>query len=503
MFEQTLENLIPNFLVSLDSDLTAEFTRICDAGSSCDTFDTAYKYMMQFFQHESFNSIMLNAAEGMTSESLKDLPLTLKPLAELYCCYFAMDYVYRQEHPQKVKYALSFIREFYDLDGAVAGEKYNLIRQKIKKMASVIDLEDPMLKNPGMRIGKYNIEHIYMGHIIEFLQKTCSTKEDALYSNYLAPSIIFTALASMGSLPNGAYTNRSRTKISMYIITTIDDALRNDFFYDKKILYENTSTETACLINYASADDLYRIDRLNYALKKYVEVRKSEESIRPINEIALARMCSLLLCIPKPLIKTMSPQLDKLIERVRQGSFSEALTCVTSILGLTSIIIPYMIGGLCSLLFWDSETNKLKEIQEIKNIIANFDEKIEHDSNFLKEITFDADRIATNSDIGVSDEAKGNGHSYKKCDFTFNHNHSLSEILGYILNQESVIAQSRIIIDENSFIFKKQLFVLKCLANYGTYPDIKDYSPTKLQDKFSPHKYIDSLSKQFILNLYK
>lgn len=503
MFEQPLEKLIPDFLTSLDSDLTAEFIRICDADSSCDKFDIAYKYMMQFFQHESFHSIMLSAAEGITSAPLKDLPLTLKPLLELYCCYFAMDYVYRQEHPQKVKYALSFIREFYDLDGVAADEKYNSIRQKVKKMGTVIDLEDPMLKNPGMRIGKYNIEHIYLGHIIEFLQKTCSTKKDALYSNYLAPSIIFTALASMGSLPNGVYANRSRTKISMYIIATIDYALRNDFFYDKKVLYENTSTATARLINYALADDVYRIDRLNYALKKYIEVRKSEKNISAVNEIALARMCSLLLCIPKPLIKAMSPQLDKLIERVQQGSVSEALTYVTNILGFTSIIFPYMIGGICSLLFWDSASNELKEIQEIRNIIAKLDEEITHDSIFLKDIIFDSDRIESNNDIVVHKEDKGNGRSNKKWDFTFSHNLPLDEILGYILNQESAIAKTRIIIDENSFIFEKQLFLVKHLIEYETYPKMEDYSPTKLQNKFSPHKYIDSLSKQFLANIYK
>ncbi|MEY8356763.1 hypothetical protein AALB39_25900 [Lachnospiraceae bacterium 54-53] len=471
MFEEYLECIAPKTITSLTENMFVTLENIITDSNDLDTFDAMYEKIIQFFTSDCLKYFYDTVSRIRINKELE----VMKPTVALYCCYFAMDYVYRMEHPTGEQLDFSFIKDFYDCDSDNAREIYNLLRTSSKKTEKIKVFEDTMYVNPGGYIEKmgknYSKAHIYLGNIKKYLDKSCEVKEGKLILHDLVPSITFIALRSIGSLPNGGDTNKSRNKISGNIINSIDrwilgktivDKLDIETFKRNKIKY-STKPEIAELINLAAVDDVYRMDRLNMALHEYVHYLEQKKDsndlsvISKVDEYTIAGICSLLISIPISESSRYLDPLEQVLDLLEYGSSRIPAAYANQLFAFTSVTFPYLIGISCYLLFYKS--GNIKSIEEIKKIIQNLEECLLDNYDTLKEVlNIDKNRIwpgeHSTSTKYTSTTGKNKGTTNKKkinknIDWSAEHFKPFNEIAEIMLSPTHNIMKTRTLVDEN------------------------------------------------------
>ncbi|WP_270813530.1 hypothetical protein [Hungatella effluvii] len=559
MFELTLEDLISKTLKSLTANMAKTFLDCIKQENNIESFDKAYSIVESFLKTEYFKF----AFDGLPEKTYNHIFYKLKPVSALYCCYFGMDYIYHQKNKDGVPLNSKYLSSYYDCSLKNVQVFMKSIRRQRETIKSTWEYPDPNFVNLYIDAqyadNKKYSPYIYNGNIISYLQKSYSIvnknqKEEYLI-NDLVPAITLIALRSTGSLPNGGNTNKS-THVSSNIINSIDHAI-NEIYYinGKKIPALNTTKiayktdqNVAELINLAALDDVYKLERLEKAMRKYNDYITKYKNATLKQEKTIAGMCSLFLNLPLPFINIFDHEFNKALNSIINNE-TENLEGLINIIGFYTTIFPYVIGLLCFLLFsqydiaemskhlnawrtlqsldhiynilrvdYTALASELKEIEnslairplnEVKitieklEIILNKRVMILRQSMFInkgEKIWSYAATEKQNSLTKCIYEDKGNRRTYKHLEWRHSRNLSFSEVLDIILNQKINIAKLRNPLDENYtrhtaceyLIFHTAKFQ-KFLHNY--------FQQMGSSEKIPPQEYVNLLTTEFIKSL--
>lgn len=476
------------------------------------SFEVAYNIIMDFFKSTDMELPFLDTS------FLTDIMSDMKPLAALYCCYFAMDYIYRHEENGERRLDFSSIREFYSCTENAEREIYNTLRRQKSTIGKVKEFKDPKFYNPRIAKNyedtkkenadkskrKYYESHIYNGNIIEYLQKSCYLKDNNLFMTDLVPSITYICLRTVGDLPNGGNTNKSSEAISVNILDNIDNEIRGGLIYagddgetfyktfQSRIINYHTSDAMGKLINMAAVDDVFKMERLNQALKLYAEAAIKDKTAPAEKDFAVATVCSLLLYIPQPLIDKFSIIIKRIIEFIIADDIKQAFESLNIVFSFTAVVFPYTIGLLGVLMFLDAI--KEKNTANIKNRIKEMERYLQGEEYDTLYSALTTDRKRTWSDdqyVFSVPVDKGNGRKNTVTDWKNKNKYSLNEIIGIMLNQKNGIAKSRTLVDENYTDFLGRCKNSEMYLKYrGVYKEISNRL-------FSPGEYVASLSWAF------
>lgn len=559
MFEMTLEDLISKTIKSLTPDMAETLINCMKQEQNIDSFDKAYNIVETFLKTDHFKFVF-NELPEKTYESIF---YKLKPIAALYCCYFGMDYVMRQENPNGVPLNTNFLTSYYDISVDSVQYIMKLIRRQKENIKNTWEYPDPSFINPYIDCkyaeNKKYQPYIYNGNIINYLKKSyCITdnspKEYSIRD--LVPAITLIALRSTGSLPNGGNTNKS-THISANTINSIDQAIGEIYNINgkevpavntKKISYK-TDEAIAELINLAALDDVYKLERLEKALCNYSDYIRKYKNTTFIQDKAFAGICSLFMNLPLPFIETFD--FDKELNSIINNEYIKPESLV-HIIGFFTTVFPYTIGLLCFLLYSQHNIAVLSKLPDVWLILHKLQQiyyDLNHEflipiNNELKEIENSLAirpleevrttvtnlenfsnknylRMRQNMRMKKSEkiwsyntaekqnsltkciyEDKGNGRTNKHLEWRYCRNLSFNDVMDIILNQKNNIANIRNPIEEN---YARHAMCEFLVFNSVDYPGIlRSYflnDDVKDTRKITPEEYVDLLSKAFIYNL--
>lgn len=132
------ENDIESTLLNMGIQVKDKDENLTDGIS----FEVAYNIITDFFKSTDIRLYFFDAT------FLADLMSDIKPLAALYCCYFAMDYIYRQKENEGRRLDFASIREFYNCTENAERDIYNTLRRQKIDIGKVKEFEDPKFNNP-------------------------------------------------------------------------------------------------------------------------------------------------------------------------------------------------------------------------------------------------------------------------------------------------------------------------------------------------------------------
>ena len=463
------------------------------------SIDFAYNAIKQIYK--SIDSIFDIDIESL----LEDLKCTVM----LYSCYYAMDFIIRKEEPNGNELNSAFIRHYYDCNSTISSQIVNNIKSNIKKISKVSSYPDPGRVNPY--IGKqyeqftkgYN--HIYSGNILTFLKRNLQIEGKKKYIKSPCPSAIFAALKVLGYLPNGGNTNKSREEIQLTTIKMIDAAVNGGAIFankeqqnpyiavQKKLLYKGVNEENSELINSVVFDDLFKIERIDTALKCYdAYIRKNrKKALTRKDECFAAYICSLLMEIPLPLLSMAQEFFEKLLaEAIEGGNKETGNNRIKEIFLFTSTIFPTTVGLFCSMMF-----NKCFEDTMIRRNIDEVFRAIEKDSG--KNIYLE-DRKHIWSNNSTFDSYKTNSEKYEHyywIDTGSKNEHKIriSKTLGIMMNETYDTVRIKTLGKENHSRYQEIIFNINYYYKYGKF--IQEYLDKK---PLTPIQYAEELTADFL-----
>lgn len=418
------------------------------------SIDDAYETIKNILKTLSVTSVF-----GKDIDALLD---DLKYTVMIYSCYYAMEYLYTIDNPRGVLLDGHFIQKFYHCDANIQRDILNNLKRNIKKFSEVTSFPDPGHINPY--IG-YQYEqsqpkntHIYSGNILAYLQKRLRIKDRKKYIHTISPSVIFIALTTLGYLPNGGNTNKSKHNISPKTLKIIDTALHGgtilkdvsgiSYKTNQKefLLYDLPNLCVPEIINSALLDDIFKIERVNAALNCYNAYIQKEykENLTKTNEYFAASICSLLMEIPLSILPTAQKIFFKFLTRQFEDDiWKSRKKYLEDFFLFTSFIFPATVGLFCHIIFNKfsfSDTNIRQRINDISFILECNKEKILC-PNPIKRIWLDDKIIYTYQYIGEKYD------HYKWLDDR--HKLGVSNVIGIIMNETYNCVRKKTIIEEN------------------------------------------------------
>ncbi|MFR5601170.1 MAG: hypothetical protein ACLTKI_01855, partial [Lachnospiraceae bacterium] len=409
MFETTLEKLIEqiNIYGIRDHERFSNFRDKFQASSNVGFFDNAFKEICNLLENNYFPDFF-----DKNKYQLKTITDILEPISILYCYYFSGDYLQRHREHKAFKFS-PYIKEFYSVKSTEAHQiSRNLARAK-KEVLESLSYIDPAMVNLQLLVNyncqkkeeakspKFYPAHIYSNNILLYLKKVISTNETVFAIHDFVPSMSFIALKAAASLPNGGDTNKSADGINSKRLMDIDNSVTGESIFKKipnvPVFKENrlgfyADQEVARSVNLAAVDDIYRMDRLNYALIKYAEYIQKYRTLAKFEtkedmllvERAVAGVCSLYLSFPLVFGDFLKSDFELILEDI----ITKRQVCKTQIyhiISFSSVVFPVIIGLLCWFLFGNHnlhslKDNAIKEIDEIEKLHEQLGKRITKDS---------------------------------------------------------------------------------------------------------------------------
>lgn len=399
MLEIQLEKLILMTKESFTNDMYYKFSKVMknvdkDSMSPQVAYDTILKfYEAEFSSHKIYK------------DSIENLSDDLKKTIMIYSCYFAMEYIYRQENPLGVDF-ITCLKNTYPLVDSIDVINEKMRRPK-KDLLNIIDFPDPLEINPfyhtSYEIMKGHLAHIYNGELLAFLKSTIWVQNKKMWLRTISPSVIFCALSALGNLPNGGYTNKSNTKITINAIGNISDKLTDyiirfhnknsqtisyQAFQESFLAYKPSNDIISKIINLALVDDLFRLNRLHFALECYDshiknQKNKGKSGLTKEKQYCYASICSLLTEIPIscfPFHKKVTKEFLNYFTADDMDSYNIKLK---QMLFSTSFLFSFTTGLFCTLLFDEYCSTKTE------NSIISIRKKIDELSEILFEDQID------------------------------------------------------------------------------------------------------------------
>lgn len=590
MLELTLTEIIDRTALSMHQDDLKLLIRIGIENEN-QTLEQLYPKVLDFIR-TSYISPLYDAS---TQEEIISILTQLQPLMALYCTYYAKDYLELIQNPQGTLWSYEFIKNFYNCDTGDAEEIYRQFRSQIQGLPEILYYPDPLFTNPGFwkANAKGKRPHIYSGQILKYLQnhirmaKTTSFKSNVPPCRIrllgITPSVSLLAIKTGSHLPNGTYTNKSSFNISAKVLKILSGELCENAallrlpsekimpVYIKEKLSYDTQASDSCLINQALSDDLFRVERINRALDMFVSISGCPEIAysRRLEKV-YAGICSLLITMPIGLSNYLDKDVLSLIKAASTNNEQMEKQTLKKILGITNIIIPYLIGMLCYLLFC-FRPQKIKNTTEMNSILeliqnhlpekeyppipmdnSKVDEQSEkllsyykeNANNILNWIYNSPERVHSLTPINDSllgnqsdkllsyikanndllpllsvnksplwhdhtvelksnkGKTNANKHTLSKIEWKNPDRLSFSSVLGIMLNQQSNIAKSRTLMDENYWRYCNCINYIRLIIQ--TY----NFSPTEYTrhmgslQKISPNDYANALANAFYENIH-
>jgi hypothetical protein len=359
MLEKSLEDIETKPFFSLTSEMKYKLLNFQENTDIANiSIDDAYEAIKNILKTLSVTSVLGKDIDTL----LNDLKYTVM----IYSCYYAMEYIYTINNRHGVPLDGPFIQNFYHCDANIQSDILNNLKRNIKKFSEVTSFPDPGHINPY--IG-YQYEqsqpkntHIYSGNILAYLQKGLKIEGKKKYIHTISPSVIFIALTTLGYLPNGGNTNKSKHNISPKTLKIIDNALHGgailkdasgiSFITNQKesLLYDLSDLCVPEIINSALLDDIFKIERVNAALNCYNAYIQKEylENLTETNEYFAASICSLLMEIPLSILPTAQNFFLKFLTRQFEDDiWKSRKKYLEEIFLFTSFIFPATVGLFC------------------------------------------------------------------------------------------------------------------------------------------------------------
>ncbi len=499
MLEKSLEDIEYEATVAFAGGRVKELENIDKLNIS---IDSAYNTIKTIY-----TSIPIDSIFGIDIDTLLE---DLKCTVMLYSCCYAMDYIIKKEETSDNELNSTFIRHYYDCDSTISPHIMNNIKSNIKKVSDVSSYPDPGRVNPY--IGKQyekntkGHSHIYSGNILTFLKRNILIKGKKKYIKSSCPSVIFVALKVLGYLPNGGNTNKSKEEIQLTTIKMIDAAVNGGAIFankeqkrpyiavQKKLLYKGINEENSELINSVVFDDLFKIERIDTALKRYDTYIKKERkrALTRKNECFAAYICSLFMEIPFPLLSKVQGFFEEFLMRAIDGGNKESYdNYIKEILLFISFIFPTTVGLFCTMIFDISFEDPMirRNIDKVFRIIENDSGK----NIYLKEREY----IWSDNSTFYSNKTKSENYTHYY--WTDNrHKISVSKALGIMMNETYDTVRIKKIGEENRSRYEEIFLNLKYYSEHGKL--IKEYLDKK---PITPMQYAEALTKDFLITAEK
>ncbi len=412
---------------------------------------------------------------------------TIKPIVILYAYYLGMEYKHFSKADSWRPIDYSYLKDTYDLKDPSNPESphktdalYKHISHHLSLIGKNIEHPDPLNYNPYLYTN-YNSKfkkkpHIFLGSLVLYFKKNFAIKQvgskEKLHSRSLSPSMDIVALCSTGFLPNGGYANRSEN-ITSNVISKIDDFLTDGNYisdcgklplFIKSKIADFSDTQISELLNLAISDEVFKTARLNFMLKKYIAYHDQFQISDKELEKKLAGICSLGLYFPLPMLTCFQSLFDNLASSISQGQEENSINCLYEIFAYSSILFPYLVGLLCSALFFNHsfDTSKYSDqclsemnayLKKNYSPISNGFKFLYNDERIWKLIVSDqkdsaqdtlpfANRIRNKSTVNISHNhhiLKWNRKNYKL---------PFEKVLAIMLNQDILPSRSRTLLDD-------------------------------------------------------
>ena len=404
---------------------------------------------------------------------------TIKPMVVLYAYYLGMEYKHFLQADAWKPIDYSYLNDIYASSNSETSynvdDLYKNISRQLSSIGKTLEHPDPLNYNPYLYTN-YNSKfkkkpHIFLGSLVLYLKKNFAIKEigskQKLYSRSLSPSMDIVALRSTGFLPNSDRINRSKN-ISSTVICRIDKMLTTkDYFADcnglaffnKSKIADFNDTQISELLNLAISDEVFKIARLNFMLKKYITYHNQFQISDKDLEKKLAGICSLGLYFPLPVLPHFQSLFDELAKSISQAQEDHSNKYLHEIFAYSSVLFPYLVGLLCNTLFFKHsfETTKYSDqclsemnayLRKNYNLIAN-NFKFLYDDARIWEIPHS---LPEDFPLKYKIRNKSTADSpHTHITLTWNSkNYKLpfEEVLAIMLNQDILPSRSRTILDD-------------------------------------------------------